>query len=191
MYPQYGDPPVTPGGFPPQPPRRKRHWVRWTAVSTGVLLVGIVAAGIASGAGNKQPGPVISSPATSVAVASQSPQAVQPSPDGTFTGSCSYELGDSPSTGTAQATGDIEAENTGNIGIFVKLTITWPQEGYAPLSLSKTVRLPQGGSRDVQFHMQLSGTQLDRLQNYQLGHSGDDGCTFNGSMTDTFGQPVG
>lgn len=158
------------------------------AIAAGVALVAFTAAGCAS---THPSHPAVSRPSSTAPAspppAAAVPAAVVPSPDGTFQGSCDYSLGDSPATGTAQAIGDVDAVNTGNIGIVVKLTITWPQEGFAPLKLSKTVRVPQGGDVDMQFHRPLSGDQVDRLQSYQSGHGYDDGCTYRGEMTDTFG----
>lgn len=175
----------------PQPPPRQHHWYRPRNIllGAGALIVGIVAGGLAAGSGHqsehvKSPPPHnYNTPAATTTSA-----APAPSPDGTFEGSCDYTLGSSPATGTAVAIGDIQADNTGNVGIKVHLTISWPQEGYGPLKLSKTIRLGYGQSQDVQFHLPLTGTQLDRLQSYQLSHT-DTGCKYNGEMTDTFGQP--
>lgn len=152
-----------------------------------IVIVVIIAVAASSGSKPAKPIAAASSSPASTAPAATQPAVAVPSPHGTFQGSCDYTLGDSPSTGTAEAIGDINAVNDGNVGIVVKLTITWPQEGYAPLSQSETVRIGYGGQQDVQFHRPLTGTELDRLQSYQLGHTGESGCTYNGSMTDTFG----
>jgi hypothetical protein len=176
-------------GSGPPPPRKhrvRRVVLLCLAGVVGFIVVISVVSAALSGPAHKAAAPQQSTSAPSQAAATTAPAAA-PSPDGTFTGSCNYTLGDSPSTGTAMATGDINVENTGNVGIVTKVTITWPQEGFSPLSLTKTVRVPYGGSLDVQFHRPLTGTQVDNLQNYQLGHAGDDGCTYNGSMVGTFG----
>lgn len=130
-------------------------------------------------------------PAAAAPPVTTAPAPVAPRPDGTFTGSCDYTLGNDPADGTAQAIGDIDAANTGNVGITVKLTITWPQEGHSPLRMSKTVRIPRGGEQDVQFSRPLSYDQVSALQSYQTGHDYADGCTYNGNMTATFGSPAG
>lgn len=190
MFPS--DPTTTQTGPPEVPPQKKHHYVRNTVIVAGAAIVAGVAVGVVANAGHKtvfppSPPPHNYNTPSSLPPTTAAPAAVVPSPDGTFQGSCSYDLGSDPVGGTAVATGDINAVNTGNIGIVTTLTITWPQEGYGPLKSSKTVKIPTGGQQDVQFHMSLTQDQLDRLQNYQLGHSGD-GCTYNGTMTDTFGQ---
>ncbi len=177
-------------GFPPyqpppgQEPRRTHRFRNWVVIPAAgliglILVIGIVA-GIAGG-GGKKAAVVTSASASTPARVTTPPVAVTPSPDGTFQGSCNYDLGSDPANGTAQATGDIDAVNTGNIGITVRLTITWPQEGFSPLSMSKTIRLPRNGGQDVQFHRPLSYSQLSRLQDYQTGHDFKDGCTYGGT----------
>jgi hypothetical protein len=159
-----------------------------TAVAAGGGVLLAVLAGCSS-AGHSQAAaaPVTGAPPSATAA----PAPVAPSPDGTFTGSCDYTLGSDPANGTAQAVGDIDAANTGNVGITVTLTITWPQEGHSPLRLSKTVRIPRGGEQDVQFSRPLSYDQISALQSYQTGHDYADGCTYKGSVTATFGSPAG
>lgn len=120
--------------------------------------------------------------------AAPSPSAT-PSPNGTYQGACSYTLGSDPANGSAVATGDVQVTNTGNIGTVDHVTITWPQQGYSPLSQTKTIRLAAGGSDDVQFHMPLSYDQLSNLQNWQTGHNYSDGCTYKAAMVSTFGVP--
>jgi len=35
--------------------------------------------------------------------------------------------------------------------------------------------------------MPLTSTQLDNLQNWQLGHTGQDGCTYSETILRTYG----
>lgn len=119
------------------------------------------------------------------------PPAPAPSPSagGTYQGACDYTLNDNfQSSVAAWATGDVEVNNTGNIGTVNRVRITWPQQGFNPLVMVKTVRVGAGGSRDVQFHMALGQQQISNLQNWQLGHNGDSGCTYRVAMIATFGQ---
>lgn len=111
-----------------------------------------------------------------------------PSPNGTYQGSCAYTLGNNPAGGTAVATGDVQVTNTGNIGTVVRVKITWPQQGYAPLAMTKRIRLAAGGSQDVQFHRPLTYDQISNLQNWQTGHNYQDGCTYKATIMSTFGQ---
>lgn len=110
-----------------------------------------------------------------------------PSPNGTFTGSCDYTL-PVDIDGDYKLIGDIEARNTGNIGIKVKVTIKWLQMGYDPVTESKTVKVKPGGSKTVKFNKTVSGTVIDRVQSYQLNHMDERSCKYKGVMVDTFGK---
>ena len=155
-----------------------------TAAVVGVLAL----AGCASQAA---PRPAAVSTGAASAAAPATPAAVPsvaPSPDGTYQGACDYSLAMSGDNLVSTATGDIQTKNTGNIGTMVRLRITWPQQGYAPLKMIRTVRLHPGQSKDVQFHMPLTQTQITDLQNWQSGHGEKDGCTYRGTITSTFGS---
>jgi hypothetical protein len=110
------------------------------------------------------------------------------SPGGTFSGSCDYTLGDDPAGGTAKAVGEVDEKNTGNVGLKLRVTISWPQEGFAPLTETKHIRLPFGGSKAVRFHIPLTFDQLDNLQNWQEGHGLRDGCHYHSVETGTYGD---
>jgi hypothetical protein len=180
-------------------PRKPRRWLG--RLGAGLAVIAALIIGIAIGSAHSAPKTTTgagagvartSAPATPATPASptQAAPAATPSPNGTFQGACSYTLGSDPANGTAVATGDINVTNTGNIGTVTRLTITWPQEGFAPLSMTKTVRVPAGKSDDVQFNRPMTSTEVDNLQNYQSGHS-DDGCTYHGDITATFGSVQG
>ena len=111
------------------------------------------------------------------------------SPNGTYQGACDYTLGNNPVGGTAVATGDVQVTNTGNIGTIVRVKITWPQQGYPSLAMTRKIRLTAGASQDVQFHMPLTNDQISNLQNWQTGHNYQDGCTYKATIMRTFGQP--
>lgn len=113
-----------------------------------------------------------------------------PTPDinGTYQGACDYTLGNDPVNGTAVATGDVDVTNTGNITTTYQVTITRPQQGYAPLTMTKSVTIDAGTDNDVQFHMPLTWGQISNLQNWQGGHIGQDGCTYNATATGTSGS---
>lgn len=170
-------------------PRRRRGGCRRAALITAGVVIGllviIVVAVAASGGGKSTPDSTPSTFAPSTTAPAPQPSAV-PSPGGTVKGSCDYDLGNDPVNGTAEAVGDIDAQNTGNVGIVLQITITWPQEGHSPLRMSKTVRVPYGADQDFQFSRRLTQDELSRLQDYQLGHT-DSGCTYDGTVTGTFG----
>jgi hypothetical protein len=124
--------------------------------------------------------------AAPVAASTPTPSAV-PSPNGTYTGSCNYTLGSSPATGTAILVGEIDLTNTGNIGTIDAVAITWPQEGYAPLAMNRTVHSAAGGTTPVSFHMPVNESQISLLQSWQSGHNYSDGCTYKVTITGTYG----
>ena len=160
------------------------------AVATGLAVLG--AAGIVACAGQalKPPAGAAGSSAVIPGISTAqttAPAHPLPSPNGTYVGACDYNLGNDPADGSAVATGDIQTTNTGNIGITITLTLTWPQQGYSPLSDTKTVKLDPGANQDVQFSMQLTYDQLSNLQNWQSGHIGETGCTYKGTITGTYG----
>lgn len=160
-----------------------------TAVLAGGALLAL--AGCAAPAATR-PGSNLNSSITSANASIRASRSAQaradnPDPSGTYTGSCDYTLGDSPATGTAIATGEVDVVNTGNIGTVVSVSITWPQEGFAPLAMHSTVKVPAGTTKPVSFHRPLSSEQVDNLQGWQLGHGAADGCTYNATITTTYG----
>ncbi len=182
--------------MPPQPlqnppPQHKRHGVRngclLSFAIVAVALAVIIGIGAALSGGSKTAGhPAATSTSTAAPVTAAPPVT---DPKGSFNGSCNYNLGNNGSTYTA--TGDIQMHNTGNVGIVVRMKITWPQQGYAPLAMTRTVKLATGQRRDVQFHRPLSYTQISSLQAWQTGHNYADGCTYHAKITDTYGPVSG
>ncbi len=176
----------------PQTPQHKRHGVRngcllsFAIVAVAAVVIGVVAAALGGG-GSKTAGHPAATSTTTAAPVTAAPPVTDPK--GSFNGSCNYNLGNNGSTYTA--TGDIQMHNTGNVGIVVRMKITWPQQGYAPLAMTRTVKLATGQHRDVQFHRPLSYTQISNLQSWQSGHSYADGCTYHAKITDTYGPVSG
>lgn len=123
-----------------------------------------------------------SNPASSPAVP---PAAAAPSPDGTYQGSCDYALNapDAPD----QLVGEVDETNTGNIGLVMNVSISWPQEGYPPVTATRTVRVGYGATQAVRFHLQASQNVIDLLQSWQSGHDLQDGCTYSSDVTGTYG----
>ncbi len=112
-----------------------------------------------------------------------------PNPDGTYEGSCDYELVFDTFNGhdhMGDLNGEVDLENTGNVGTVEKVTISWPQLGHAPIKLSKTIKIGYGQSKTVQFTRAATTSEIDRLQSYQSTHD-DTGCKYSGTLMDTFG----
>jgi len=190
-----------PSGWPtPPPPRsRKSHRRRNWLIAIAVLTVaGAIAGGVSSGGKRKTAVtalPTESATATPAAVSAtasstaEAPAPAVPNPDGTVTGSCAYELAaDYSDTHAGDLNGEVDLENTGNVGIVLNVTITWPQLGHAPIKLGRQkVGVAYGQTVTVPFTRLATGSEIDRLQSWQAGHDNDDGCTYNGTIVDTFG----
>lgn len=192
---------------PPVPPKRKPHYGRRvTLIIAGAIAVIVVIAVAASAGSNKDKKTGAQHIATSTSASastsssapapaveestSEAPPAAVPNPDGTFSGSCDYELAtdiDNYDTHAGDLNGEVDVENTGNVGIVVKVTITWPQLGHTPIAMSKNVRVAYGQAKTVPFTKPVGSAVIERLQSWQEGHDYKDGCTYNGKMTDTFG----
>lgn len=131
-----------------------------------------------------------SAPAPTTAAPTTAPPPTA-APDGTYRGSCDYTLGSDPVGGTARAIGEVDLTNTGNVGTVVVVRITWPQEGYGPLVMTRTVRTAPGERKAVRFHRPLSQNQIDLLQSWQDAHNFRDGCTYKASIVKTWGSVQG
>jgi len=192
------NPPPTPPLMPA--PRKRHHW-RNTAFLIGVVLLGMITIAIAAGGTKKAATPIATSavavpstsqaaPAPAEATTSEAPPAVVPSPDGTVTGTCAYELSPDYTNYDVHAgdlNADVEAANTGNIGIVVKVTVTFPQLGHTAITMAKNVKVPNGATVTVHFTRVATGSEIDRLQSWQLGHADSDGCTYKGDVAKTYG----
>lgn len=185
--------------YTPEPPRKS--WPRRHKVLTGlgIAVAVITGAGIAS-AGSQpkhvttaaaQPSDTPSTTYTPPPAPVNTP-APSPSPDGTVSYSCDSSLA-AGIYGTNWLTGEADLQNTGNIGIVVRVKFKWHQEAYpdavAPV---RTVRLKTGASKVVRFHYNAgtfsgSTAPLDRWQSWQDSHSGIP-CHASVHMVSTFGQ---
>lgn len=163
------------------------------AVIGGGLVLLLVLGGILTAAGVKtttagtSPQPAASHAASHPHTTSAAPAAAAPNPSGTYNGSCDYTLGDDPVGGTARAIGEVDLHNNGNIGTKVHVRITWPQEGYAPITATRNLRTTPGERTAVRFHEPLPQTEIERLQSWQSNHGYKDGCTYKVVILGTFG----
>jgi hypothetical protein len=197
--PQYPYQPIP--AAPTPPPPRKRHRVRNTLIAlAGLAVVGGIIGGTAT-SGSKDAGqpaatspaaaPTTSAPASPAAVAPTTSEAPVPDPEGNVSATCDYELSSDLDNYEIHA-GDLDVEadvnNTGNIGAVVHVAVAFPQLGHAPIVLSKDVRVPAGGTVTVPLTRPASQNEIERLQDWQSGHEGEDLCTTKGSITSTFGK---
>jgi hypothetical protein len=206
QYPQQGPPPgyppqEPPSAYPPRPyqqppqgPGRKRHTARNVLlIVSGALAVLIVAGvvGTALSGGHKSPGSAAGTPAkvTTAPSSSAPPPPPTPNPAGTITGSCDVSLSSSL-YGQNYLTAEVNADNTGNIGTTVRVHVSWPLQGFAPITQTRTVRVAAGATSQVEFHAAVSQDQVSEFQDEQLAASGSDPCHYGGTMTGTWGQPT-
>jgi len=199
-YPSPGWQQPSPGWQAPQPPPAPRKsWPArhkaWTSVFAvvGVLVVlGIIGAIVgppkSQPASRTQAAASTTAPAAAATSAAPTPAPV-PSPNGTFQGSCDYTLTNNI-YGNDHLIGEVDLTNTGNIGTVVRVRITWPQEGYAPITARKTVRTKPGTTTPVRFHIPVSssGNVINQLQSWQLSHNDRTGCTYDAKVVRTFGS---
>lgn len=192
----YGQYPAT----PPAPPKRKRRIGLWVAIAAAVAVAAGVGSTAVSGpakhaatvAPRTSAAPVVHAPPVShpASVTSEAPPAAVPEPDGTVTGTCAYELAtdvDTYETHAADLNAEVDAENTGNVGIVLTVTTSFPQLAHAPIVMSKKVKVPYGRTVTVRFTRPINQSQITRLQDWQSGHDYDDGCVYKGTITDTYG----
>jgi hypothetical protein len=171
---------------PPTPPGKKRHWVRWTLAGAGATVLAFTVIGIAIGGsttGTPTVQPSSSAPAVAAPVVAPVPTA---SPDGTYSGTCDVSLSSSL-YGQDYLTADVTLTNTGNVGTHVAARASWGQQGFEPIHMTRIVKVAAGGSRTVHFHYAATTEQISRFQDVQLASTGD-GCTYQGTIIDTFGQ---
>lgn len=125
------------------------------------------------------------------------PPAPAPTPDpkgdittgGGFGAGCDVDLSSSlygPNFLTAQ----VNAHNTGNIGIINRIRVSWPLQGFAPIVAFKTVRIRPGHTRQVEFNVQVTESQVGNFQDAQLATNGDP-CHYRATITGTFGKVQG
>jgi len=189
-------PPTDPPTSPPEPHKSwpRRHKIATILLSLGSLVVVLIVVGIigaAVGTG-KTAGVHINTTPSAAAPVAATPAApapaAAPNPQGNYSGSCDYTLSSSL-YGNDHLIGEIDLTNTGNIGTITRVRITWPQEGYVPITARKTVHVPAGQSLPVRFHIAVSsqGNVITQLQSYQLSHNGT-GCTYHAAIVSTFGS---
>jgi hypothetical protein len=204
-------PPPPPGGPPPPPstpplavpprgsvPFWKRPVGIVVLVLVGLLLLGGIVTAIEGPPEERGVSPTNvpaeeSTGTPSVAPsASPSPSPPPPAedPDGTYTTSCDYLLGNFTQTQAGyRAIATAKVKNTGNIGTVLRVKAHWDMVGRPSLVAEKTVQLKVGQSRKVDFSEVLSSDELDAMQNAALDF--DDWCNVKATITDTFGAVQG
>jgi hypothetical protein len=184
--------PATPG--PPKGPGRSRRRVILIAAAVAVAIIVAVTAVLASQGGSPHravsqlPSPSLSPPAFSYSppAFSYSPPPPTPDPEGKFTHACDYILGDFTDytpTGYRFIAG-ANVRNTGNVGIVVRVFASWRQLGTSPITDARTVRVPYGESRNVNFTKDVSSNNIDLIQ-AALGNGPD--CSVKVTIISSFG----
>lgn len=195
--------PMAPPPAPSSPPapRRTPWWKSrafWTGrVGFGVigLIVGLaIGAGIGSSTNPQAQRTSSTAEFTPLPSPSQTqdfsfvPPPAEPSPDGEFSNSCDYVLGDFTnftSHGFRFVAG-ADITNSGNVGIVVRVTARFKQAGGDPIVLRKTANVPYAATKSVDMTKPVGQDNIDLIQSVQTG--GRDICTVDVAIVDTFGE---
>lgn len=112
---------------------------------------------------------------------------VAPKPDGTYTRSCDYVLGDFTESATVyRFVADARLRNAGNIGTVTRVTARWFLAGGDEIREQKSARMKPGQARRVGFVHVATNDQIDLHQS--LGYSAKT-CAIKATIFDTFGEP--
>jgi hypothetical protein len=127
----------------------------------------------------------VSTPATTAPAqpAATTTTAPPPSPAHvTGQGTCNVSLS-TDAYGQDYLTATISVSNDGGQGATVVARVSWPLQGFSPLTASKTVAVPAGASdQPVEFNKPVSTDQVSEFQNEQLGPQGQQPggpCTYS------------
>jgi alpha-L-fucosidase len=109
-------------------------------------------------------------------------------PYGRVSGTCSHaSVSNASQAHAADLVGHADVKNTGNIGITVTVTMTWPQLGQRPIAMTKSnVKVDYGQTTSVSFDRAVNQQQLTNFKNWQ-DKQNEDGCTYTGTMISTVG----
>lgn len=154
------------------------------------LVIGLAVGGTTTGttAGHASPAASAAPAAAPSSAPAPAPSPV-PSPDATGTGSCDVSLSSSIN-GPNYLVSEVDVTNTGNVGAVIRVKVSWPQVGFAPIVKHKTVRVPFGQAAHVNLSVNANNYSSDiigNFQNYQLSHNGDP-CSYSLTIESTFGQ---
>jgi pyruvate/2-oxoglutarate dehydrogenase complex dihydrolipoamide acyltransferase (E2) component len=187
---------------PPPTPARKTHRLRnWGIGVAALVVVGAIVGPFAfGGSSNKAakstaPSTTAAAPSSEAAAAdtSSAPESsapAVPNPDGKVSATCDYQLRDDLNnydTHAGDLNAEVEVENTGNVGIVVKVTLKWHQLGHPAIVQTKTVRVAYGKTQTLELTRPVTSSEIDRLQSWESGNMGGSDCDVDGTTVDTFG----
>jgi hypothetical protein len=151
-----------------------------------LLILGIALA--ATGTSSHKPqANSLAAPSAPAAPSSAPAPAPTVSPNGTVSGSCDVSLSDNFVSGQDYLTADVQVQNTGNVGVVIKVTVGWPQQGFDDIKKSKRVHVPFGATKTVHLNYPVSTQQISNFQDVQLASSGNDVCHYRGDLVSTYG----
>jgi hypothetical protein len=159
------------------------------AVAAAILTASSLAACASSGTKTvtvtKQAG---SAPATESTASEPTPPAREPvNAEGKFRSACDVLLPDSID-GSATFFANAKLENTGNVGIKVRVKAKFDQVSSDDLEMSKVVRLKRGKHRSVKLSMAVTSSQVEQFQS-SPDYFDDKACRVKSTIIDTFGKP--
>jgi len=115
------------------------------------------------------------------------PEPVVADPNGEYDLNCDYLLKFDESlngNNDHRFVGGGTLENTGNIGIRVRVTYKWKLLGQGPLTVKKTYKVRRNETRDIAVNIPATDDQIDAHQ------SADGDCTAKATIVGTFGEAV-
>jgi hypothetical protein len=113
---------------------------------------------------------------------SSSPEASEPEPEpvahpkGKYGSDCSIQVRIGHESVTVRTIAREVADqinNKGNVGLVMEVTAKWLQAGSAPITQTKTVRVPVGGNKTVRFSYLADENEIDLIQ--AVGYGPQDG----------------
>ncbi|MPZ27559.1 MAG: hypothetical protein GEV12_14415 [Micromonosporaceae bacterium] len=183
----YGHPQPTPYGQPaaPQQPAKKKAPGWLVAVVAGLFgLCGIGAVAAIATSDDEPVGstaPVETGDAPAAPAADKPEPPAAPEPDGTTSGSCDLLLFTGPND-QSEFAASVDVENTGNIGIKVKVIVSFDQLGRDDYVLKDTVKVKPGDVESVNLSEFITHDEVARHQD------GGYECRIDGELVDTFGE---
>jgi hypothetical protein len=108
--------------------------------------------------------------------------AVAPDPQAKYDFNCDNVLPDDIDSDDYQLIAGGTVENVGNVGVVVRVRVTWQVLGQPPIVEKRDVRVPYRRTRNVQISVLITGDQWDAHA------SADFDCATRASNVDFFGQ---
>jgi hypothetical protein len=111
---------------------------------------------------------------------------IKPDTRAMVSGSCVSSIS-AATDGGATFTAEFEV-NTGNVTVAERGIASWPQVGFAPLTVKKSSTLDTKHTSTIIVRRPATMEQTMRLQSWQEHYDHESGCAFTGKILSTVGQ---